>query len=107
MYCQNCGHPLGRRDTFCPHCGAPVPRSHVHVTHEYIPAASPKSRLAALLLAIFLGELGIHRFYVGKIGTGLIWLFTVGFFGIGWLVDIILIAAGVFRDGRGLPISRW
>ena len=59
---------------------------------------SSKDWLCTLLLAIFLGSLGIHRFYVGKIGTGLIWFFTLGVFGIGWVVDIIMIACGSFRD---------
>lgn len=59
---------------------------------------SEKSWLATLLLCIFLGEFGIHRFYVGKVGTGLLYLFTLGFFGIGIIVDIIMIAVGSFTD---------
>lgn len=59
---------------------------------------SDKDWLTTLLLAIFLGKLGIHRFYTGKIGTGLLWLFTLGLFGIGWIVDIIMIACGSYRD---------
>ncbi|MBQ3755018.1 MAG: TM2 domain-containing protein, partial [Clostridia bacterium] len=41
-------------------------------------ATSPKSRLVATLLCFFLGGLGIHRFYVGKVGTGILYLFTGG-----------------------------
>ncbi|WP_099206172.1 TM2 domain-containing protein [Scatolibacter rhodanostii] len=70
-------------------------------------AASYKSRLAALLLCIFLGVLGVHRFYTGKIGTGLLWLFTGGLFGIGYIVDIILIATGSFTDQYGYPLLYW
>lgn len=68
---------------------------------------SPKSRLAALLLCFFLGGLGVHRFYVGKIGTGIIWILTAGCVGIGWLVDFIMIIVGAFKDKNGLPLKRW
>lgn len=73
----------------------------------YSRPVSPKNRLAALLLCFFLGYLGIHRFYVGKVGTGLIWLFTAGFFGIGALVDFIMIAIGSFTDQAGLFVMNW
>jgi TM2 domain-containing membrane protein YozV len=68
---------------------------------------SSKSRLVALLLCVFLGYLGIHRFYAGKIGTGILWLLTGGIFGIGALVDLILIACGTFKDNEGKLISDW
>lgn len=69
--------------------------------HPYYPY---KSWIVALLLAIFLGVGGIHRFYVGKIGTGILWLCTGGFFGIGYIVDIICIAIGSFRDVNHQPL---
>ncbi|MBN1329843.1 MAG: NINE protein [Candidatus Heimdallarchaeota archaeon] len=71
------------------------------------PPSSPKSRTIALILCIFLGWLGIHRFYVDKIGTGILYLCTEGLFGIGVLVDFILILTGSFTDGAGLPLIEW
>ena len=50
--------------------------------------------VVSLILCIFLGYLGAHRFYLGRWGTGLIWLFTGGLFGIGYLIDIVLIFIG-------------
>lgn len=68
---------------------------------------SPKSRLVALLLCFFLGALGIHRFYVGKTGTGVLWLLTIGLFGIGALVDFIMIIVGSFTDKSGAFLKNW
>ncbi len=69
---------------------------------------SEKSRLVALILCFFLGWLGVHRFYVGKIGTGLLMILTIGgFLGIWPLIDLIMIAAGSFKDKKGLPIIDW
>ena len=63
---------------------------------------SQKDWLVTLLLAIFVGTLGVHRFYSKRIGTGILWLLTGGCLGIGWLVDIIMIATSTFKDGDGL-----
>ena len=68
---------------------------------------SPKSRTIVLLLGIFLGELGFHRFYVGKVGTGLLYLFTCGLFGIGWVIDIIMIITGAFTDKSRAFVKYW
>jgi TM2 domain-containing membrane protein YozV len=62
---------------------------------------SKKSNMAALLLCIFLGALGAHRFYVGKMGTGLLMLITLGGFGIWNLFDLIIISCQDFRDIEG------
>lgn len=68
---------------------------------------SDKSRLVALLLCWFLGYLGVHRFFVGKVGTGILWLLTAGLFGIGWLVDLIMILCGSFKDKQGNKLLNW
>jgi hypothetical protein len=69
--------------------------------------ASPKSRLAAAILAWFLGFLGIHRFYVGKVGTGILMIVTLGGLGIWVLVDFIMILIGSFKDKQDRVLSNW
>ncbi len=69
---------------------------------------SPKSRLAAALLCGFLGWLGVHRFYVGKVGTGILMIVLCGgVFGLWTLIDLILILCGAFRDSNGKRVFRW
>ncbi len=62
---------------------------------------SPHNRLVTLVLCWFLGVLGVHRFYVGKVGTGLLMLFTGGGFGVWWMIDFIMLLLGRFRDSEG------
>lgn len=69
--------------------------------------ASPRSRTVALLLAGFLGVFGAHRFYVGKTGTAVVQLVTLGGLGIWWLIDLIMVGAGAFRDSEGRLVSSW
>lgn len=68
---------------------------------------SPKLRLAAALFCGFFGYLGIHRFYVGKIGTGILMILTVGGLGIWVIIDFIFIVVGQFRDKEGRVLRRW
>lgn len=73
---------------------------------QYTIQTSPKSKTTALLLCIFVGYLGVHDFYVGKIGKGILMMLTGGLFCIGWIVDIIKIASGTFTDGAGVAIRK-
>ena len=71
-------------------------------------SVSEKKRLTALLLCLFLGGIGVHRFYVGKVGTGVLTIVTLfGFCGIWPLIDLIFIIMGSFEDKQGLPLKVW
>jgi TM2 domain len=77
--------------------------------HQVIQPAEPsdKSRGVATALAAILGPVGAHRFYVGKTGSGALMCCTFGGLGLWWLYDLIVIAAGEFRDVDGRRVSRW
>ncbi len=65
-----------------------------------------KSFLTTLILAIFLGYLGVHRFYTGHTGIGIIQLLTGGGCGIWALIDIIMIVSGSYKDAQGNPLTK-
>ncbi|MBO7264044.1 MAG: TM2 domain-containing protein [Alistipes sp.] len=69
------------------------------------PTKSSKNWVATLLFFLFLGGLSVHRFYVGKIGTGILQILTAGGLGIWWLIDFILIVSGAFTDSKGHKIQ--
>ena len=70
-----------------------------------LPQDNQKVWLVAILLSIFLGSLGIDRFYLGKTGTGILKLITLGGLGVWWLIDIILIATDSMTDSQGKPLK--
>ncbi len=72
---------------------------------EVVTNKSPKSFTIATVLCFFLGVLGIHRFYVGKIFTGILQLVSGGGFGVWWIIDLIRLILGKFTDDEGRVIK--
>ena len=105
-YCQNCGAPVSPLAEICVKCGAKL----VKATAGIPSGASEKSRLAVTLLSILppmAGVHGIHRFYLGKIGTGIAMLLTLGGLGIWTLIDFIYAVSGNMKDKDGKLIQKW
>ena len=134
MRCPSCGANVN--GAFCEYCGARMPvervetqtfnAQNVYVNNNYYQgapmgqaghprsqqygageAASPKSKTVTLILWLLVGIFGGHRFYIGTYGLAIAYLFTVGLFGIGWLVDLALLLLDRLRDGDGLVVSVW
>ena len=103
MNCRTCGKEVPEGAKFCPACGADQAPQPVAA-----PAAFNDSKdwLTALLLSIFLGQLGVDRFYLGYIGLGVLKLLTGGGCGIWWLVDVIMIATDSLKDAKGRSLRR-
>ncbi|WP_300809459.1 NINE protein [uncultured Desulfovibrio sp.] len=97
IICPSCRNTVSSQARQCPHCGQPFRNEQ----------ASRRSRLVALLFCLFLGYLGIHRFYVGKFGTGILQLLTLGGLCIWTFIDCIFIACGAFRDAEGKQLTEW
>ena len=114
-FCSNCGRSAKEKEVLCPFCGTEVkgsfclkcgrmigkqteesvaePSQEVinHVNAVSIPGVNVKYKWATFLLCLFFGVFGVHKFYEGKNKMGLIYLFTAGLCGIGWVIDLLLI----------------
>ncbi len=106
--CPACGAPMeANKCTYCGHTiqtNQQVNNQQVYRESTYV-NVNKKSKLVLFLLCLFFGYFGVHRFYVGKVGSGIVWLFTGGMFGIGWFIDLIMILLGTFKDKNGQPIK--
>jgi TM2 domain-containing membrane protein YozV len=101
LYCRACGSQMHVSAHACPGCGA------AHQNQSQDASLSQKRILPAAILCFFLGFLGVHRFYVGKVGTGILQVLTFGGFGIWALIDFIMIVVGSFSDSEGNVINLW
>lgn len=98
-HCHACTRTIDAMAVVCTSCGV-MQRD----AGEY---ASEKRILPAALLGFFLGPFGAHRFYVGKTGTGVLQLVTLGGLGLWMLYDLIMIVTGNFRDKEDNKITEW
>ena len=107
LYCSSCGSVINKSADFCPSCGVKI-RSQPGLgvgTEEY----SEKSRIVAGVLGIVLGGLGIHRFYLGSVGIGILQIIlsiiTLGIAGLwGFIEGVIILAGGKWRDSSVKPL---
>lgn len=103
-FCQNCGAQIENGVKFCINCGQPVRQQTAqqptyqqpnviinNVNTVTVPNGREKNKWVAFLLCLFLGPLGAHKFYEGKVGMGILYLLTAGLVGIGWLIDCIIL----------------
>lgn len=74
---------------------------------EELPPVSERSRTVALVLGMLGGVFGFHRFYVGRVQSGIIMAVTIGGLGMWWLYDMVTVVAGEFRDVEDLPLRNW
>lgn len=116
-FCKHCGGIIHKEAVICTKCGCQVEEikessqpqviinntntntnanantntnTNINTSTNSIPI-KPKNKWVAFMLCLFLGYLGAHKFYEGKILMGIIYLCTAGFFGIGWFIDCIIL----------------
>ncbi len=105
VFCKYCGAKIPADAVICTACGRQVgvlkqeqpqvvinnSNNNQNINANGYVGGRPKSKWVAFFLCLLLGWLGAHKFYEGKIGMGILYLFTMGLFGIGIIVDLIII----------------
>ncbi len=120
--CSSCGGRILAAADVCPRCGvrqndfssragtAPLGYTPLTARELDLPTRTTVSErriLPTLLFCILLGIFGAHRFYVGRIATGVAQLLTLGGLGIWWLIDLIMLLTESFRDAEGRRLQEW
>jgi len=112
-FCKHCGQKISEAAVICPSCGCQVEEiksaqtqapivinntntnsnvnTNTNINTNTALNKKQKNKWVAFLLCLFLGYFGVHKFYEGKIGMGVLYVLTVGLFGIGWLIDTIIL----------------
>lgn len=107
-FCKYCGTKIPEDAVICTNCGRQVEElkntqaqpqvvvnntnTNTNVNRNYGGRyGRPLNKWVALILCIFLGGIGAHKFYEGKTGMGILYFFTMGLFGIGWFIDFIVL----------------
>lgn len=105
-FCQHCGETIDADCVVCPKCGKQVMElrqqrqtpvvinnTNTNTAHASVRVGMGrmKNKWVAFFLCLFLGILGVHKFYEGKVVLGIVYLFTGGLFGIGWIIDTIVL----------------
>lgn len=105
MFCKKCGNQISDDSVNCPNCGTSTENTaqqsaagqpiinivNTNTNTNSVAMGNAKNKWVAFVLCLFLGFFGAHKFYDGKAGMGILYLCTVGLFGIGWIVDLISI----------------
>ena len=99
-FCKECGEKIAKKAVVCPKCGCQVENTASAApqivienqnqnvqSQNAVPVGMEKNKWVALLLLLFFGAVGGHKFYEGKVGMGVLYIFTLGLLGVGVIVD--------------------
>ena len=109
MFCRQCGQPIAHGAAHCESCGVATGLAPARGAPPTVYDSRGKSRIAAGILGILLGHIGVHRFYLGYVGIGILQIIvtvcTLGIGGLwGFIEGIIILTGGIQADARGVPL---